>query len=241
MTLSELQRTVVKEAYAAFFKVPSNVQRDRAKSVMEDCEASATAVMVAARYALGPAFIAYEPETLWLELDPCHTNRDKLMAGIALAMTPSFYWDYRVFGATTHALNNERVAPETVPKCGPDQMAWATFEAELLFALTDGESTKPEYDASVEAYVASCLFDEGFVIPPAGLGFAEEELTGMLQMRSLTLQKETKAAWAALPKEKLEQKKFEDSALGAQLMKLAQVWTYVEAKTNSLRTELEKL
>lgn len=241
MTLSELQRTLVKEAYAAYFRSPTNAQKAYAKEVMQDCAAPATVVLIAARHLLGPTFLSYEPETLWLELDPCPSNRDKLMAGIALAMTPSFYWDYRVFGATTHALNDEMVSPEEVPMCTPEQMAWAAFEAELLFALTDGESTRPEYDPSVEAYVAMSLFYEGLVVPPVGLGFAAEELTAKVVPDALTLQKETEAAWAALPKEKLEQKKFEDSALGAQLGKLATSWSYVESKTKDLRSRLASL
>jgi hypothetical protein len=238
MTLSELQRTLVKEAYAAYFRQPTNAQKAYAKEVMKDCAAPATAVLIAARHLLGPTFLSYEPETLWLELDPCSNNRDKLMAGIALAMTPSFYWDYRVFGATTHALNDEMVSPEEVPMCSPEQMAWAAFEAELLFALTDGESTRPEYDPTVEAYVAMSLFYEGLVIPPAGLGFAAAELTAKVVPDALNLQKETETAWAALPKESLEQKKFEDSALGAQLMKLATSWCYVAAKAKDLRERL---
>lgn len=238
MTLSELQRTVVKEAYAAYFKEPSAQQKVHAKEVMQDPTAPATTVLIAARYLLGPTFLSYEPETIWLELDPCNANRDKVMAGIALAMTPSFYWDYRVFAGTVHALNNEAVVPEAVSCCGPEQMAWAVFEAELMFALTDGESTSPVYDPSVEAYIASCLFEEGYVMAPVGLGFAGEELKTLLRSNAPLLQKETEAAWAALPKEKLEQKTFEDSPLGAQLEKLAAAWTYVAEKTHRLQSEL---
>ena len=241
MTLSDLQRLVVKEAYAAYFKEPTQAQKQNAKEVLQDCDAPATAVFVAARHLLGPTFIAYEPETLWLELDPCLANRDKLMAAIALAMTPSFYWDYRVFGATTHALNNEMVVPEAVPHCSPSQMAWAAFEAELLFALSDGESTRPEFDPSVEAYVAVCLFDAGMATTPPGLSFAAEELERKVSADSLNLKKETEDAWAALPKDALENKKFENNPLGTQLQRLAAAWVYVEAKTKVLRAELGKL
>lgn len=241
MNLSELQRTLAKEAYAAFFRTPTNAQKAHARTVMQDCEAAATAVFIAARHLLGPTFISYEPETLWLELDPCHSNRDKLSAAIALAMTPSFYWDYRVFGATVHALNDEMVSPEAVPHCSPAAMAWATFEAELLFALSDGESTRPEFDETIEAYVAVCLFDEGLTLPPTGLSFAAEELGRKVSADALNLKKETAAAWAALPKEKLEQKKFENSPLGAQLEKLATSWVYVQERTKLLRSHLEKL
>lgn len=241
MTLSDLQRLAVKEAYAAYFRSPTNAQKQRAKELMQDPEAPATAVFIAARHLLGPTFVTYEPETLWLELDPCPINRDKLMAAIALAMTPSFYWDYRVFGATAHAFSNEAVAPAEVPKCDGGQMAWAAFEAELLFALSDGESTRPEFDESIEAYVAVSLFDEGFVTTPSGLGFALEELKAKLGTEHCELGKTVEHDWAALPKDALEQKKFEDSPVGAQLQRLATSWIYVGGKTKQLREELSRL
>lgn len=241
MTLSDLQRLTVKEAYAAYFKEPTQAQKAYAKEVMQDCEAPATAVFVAARHLLGPNFISYEPETLWMELDPCLANRDKLMAAIALAMTPSLYWDYRVLGATAHAFTNEVVTPEVIPHCTAAQLAWTAFEAELLFALSDGESTRPEFDDCVQAYIAVCLFEEGFAVPPVGLGFTADELEQKISADSQNLRKETALAWAALPKEKLEHHKFDDSPLGAQLSKLATTWLFVEAKTKQLRVALERL
>jgi hypothetical protein len=241
MTLSDLQRTVVKEAYAAYFKAPSNAQKAHAKTVMQDPQATATSVLIAAHYLLGPTFLAYEPETLWLELDPCLANRDKLMAAIALAMTPSFYWDYRVFGATAHAFTNEMVIPESVPKCDAGQMAWACFEAELIYALTDTGNSVPEFDPCIEAYVAVSLWDEGFATTPSGLGFANEELQAKVSKEALTLKDETEKAWAALHKEKLEHHRFEDSPLGAQLAKLATSWVHVAGKTSQLRSQITAL
>lgn len=241
MTLSDLQRLTVKEAYSAYFKTPTNAQKAHAKTVMQDCEATATSVLIAAHYLLGPTFLAYEPETLWLELDPCLANRDKLMGAVALAMTPSFYWDYRVFGATVHALTNEMVIPESVPKCDAGQMAWACFEAELIYALTDTGNSVPEFDPCVEAYVGVSLWDAGYATAPSGLGFANEELTKRISKNALTLKDEVEKAWAALHKEKLEHHRFEDSALGAQLAKLATSWVYVEAKTKLLRAQLAAL
>lgn len=237
VALSDIQRTVVREVYAAFFKPPTLAQKAWAKKVMLDPEAPATVVFIAARYLLGEGFTAYEPDTLWRELDPCLINRDKLMAAIALALTPSFYWDYRVFGATTHALNHERAAPEDVPHCTPAQMAWAAFEAELLFALSDGDSTRPDFDPCVEAYVGVSLFDEGFVHAPVGLGFAADELKNLVKRDSLPFAEEVTRAWAALPKDNIPEK-FENTALGVQLFRLTSVWQYVLAQTQHLRRAL---
>lgn len=238
--LAQQQRLAVKEAYAAFFKESTQASKAHAKSVIADPESAATALFIAAKHLLGAGFVTYEPDTLWLELDPPTPNRDKLMAGIALAMTPSFYWDYRVFGATTHAFTDDPVQPTDVPRCTPGAMAWTAFEAELLFALSDGESTVPDHDPCVDAYVATVLFDEGFVLPPVGLGFCVEELKSYLPKEALVLRSEVESAWSAFPKEKIDSSKFEDNPLGAQLRKLAEAWLYVAERTKLLRNQLEK-
>lgn len=244
MTLSELQCIVVKEAFVAY--CTSAPKKEAARSILKDATSPATAVLVAARQLLGPTFLAYEPETLWLELDdPCHAARDKLMAAIALAMTPSFYWDYRVFGATTHALNDEIVLPTDVPKCTAEQMAWATFEAELLLSLSEGENedTQPVYDDSVKAYVAVTLFTDGIVLPPTGLVFADEELKRLLPPEAQALRKEIKEAWEARPKgaTPLAELSLDTSPVGIQLQHLAATWAYVEERTERLRAALKLL
>jgi hypothetical protein len=119
-------------------------------------------------------------------------------------------------------------------------MAWATFEAELLYAITDTESSVPEYDESIEAYIAVSLWDEGYVIPPAGLGAAAAELKKRLNPEASLLRSEVEKAWAELPKDRLDVHKIKDGALGAQLLKLAEPWLYVGERTRSLREYLGK-
>lgn len=240
-SLSDAQRMLVKEAYAAYLKVPTASSKKKAEAILADCNSSGTAVMVAARHLLGPTFTSYEPESIWLQTDMCAINKDKLMAGVALDVMPSFYWDYRVFGATTHALNDEAVNPDYVPLCSSEQMAWAVFEAELIFALNDGEGTRPDYDQSVQNYMAACLFDEGFVVPPVGLGDTADELERMISEDAQLLRQKTSEAWAKLPKDNLSSVKFEDNALGAQLTRLADCWRYVSARTELAREQLKLL
>lgn len=239
-TLAETQRALVKEAYAAYFKTPTAATKKLSEQILADCTSSATAVLIAARHLLGPTFTAYEPESIWLQTDTCPLNRDKLMAGIALDVMPSFYWDYRVFAATTHALNDEGVSPDSVPQCTPEQMAWSVFEAELLFALNDDQNTRPDYDQAVQNYMAVCLFDEGYVYPPVGLSDTVDELEKMTGDDWKDLRQKTSKAWAELPKDKLTSTKFEDNALGAQLTRLAGCWVYVTSRAERLREELAK-
>lgn len=239
-SLSDAQRMLVKEAYAAYLMTPTASSKKKAEKILADCTSSATAVMVATRHLLGPTFTAYEPESIWLQTDMCAINKDKLMAGVALDVMPSFYWDYRVFGATTHALNDEAVNPDYVPLCSSEQMAWSVFEAELLFALNDGEGTRPDYDQAVQNYMAACLFDEGFIVPPVGLNDTADELELMVSPEANALRQKISEAWAKLPKDNLSSVKFEDNALGAQLTRLADCWRYVTARTDMVRQQLRE-
>lgn len=239
MRLSELQRTLVRAAYEAYFRQPNATQREKAKRFLQDSTTCATTVLVSAKYVLGPTFLSYEPETVWLETDASPLNRDKLMASMALGMTPSFYWDYRVFGATVHALNDEKVNVSYVPKCTPEQITWAVFEAELIFAMLDNGDTTPEFDQPVQSYIASCLFEEGYVTPPVGLSIVSDDMARLIAPDSLPLKTEVETAWAKLSKDTIDPRSFGDSALGAQMTRLADCWNYVYKRATRLKEQLD--
>lgn len=239
MRLSELQRTLVRAAYEAYFRQPTAAQRDKAKKYLRDGTTFATTALISVRYLLGPTVVSYEPETVWLETDASPLNRDKLMAAMALGTTPSYYWDYRVFGATTHALNDERVVPEYVPKCTPEQMAWSVFEAELLYAMLDNGESTPVFDEAIPAYVATCLHEEGYVVPPVGLSMAKEDLEKLIAPDAMALKSEVEDAWAKLPKDRVDPRSFGDSAVGVQMTRLADCWNYVYQRATRLREQLD--
>jgi hypothetical protein len=173
----QLLEKVVRRAYLASQKMGG---QDRAAAIIRDPEAPATAILLAATRLFGQELHDFEPETLWLRLDPPIPNRDKLSAAIALGTLPSFYWDARAFGATTLALNDEPLHPAEFPRTTPDQLAWSVLEAEILFALQDDGAASPDFGDEVAAYAAAMLFDAGLVLCPDRLEFANDDLRRLL-------------------------------------------------------------
>lgn len=175
---------VVNTAYKAYKAAAKKTKAAAAHKALENSATPATTVLIAAIHLLGPIeeFKTWEPETLWLTLgDVAIINRDKLLAAIALDVTPSFYWDYRVMGNTVLAFNNIAVGVRNIPAPTPEQLAWGVWEAELIYALTEtGDVEAPELDDEPAAYTAALLHDAGFAKAPEFLFFAEEKLKELI-------------------------------------------------------------
>jgi len=244
MDLDWLVRDVVGKAVAAYQRPSTPDLRAAAERLLADPKTPALAVFLAANRLLGPEFVHFEPETLWLELDPPPMNRDKLLASIALAIRPSFYWDYRVFANTVLALNNRAAQPDDVPRCEAQEIAWAVYEAEILFALTDNTGARPFFDDGPVVYTATTLFDEGFIHCPDSLSFCEEYFKKLLchdDECDYSLHDQVKASWRTFPKDGLENHKFDETALGVQLARQAEVHLYLVNRANDLITCLSKV
>jgi len=222
--------TAVKAAHAAYTRNPTGDSKKKSREIVQDCEASATLVTIATRHLLGPTFSVWEPETIWLELDPCLSNRDKLMASITLASTTAFYTDFRAFAAVIQACNGEAVTSDALPHCTPEQLAWGRFEAELLFSLHDQEDVDPHFDAAPAGFTAACLLNAGMVVTPPGLEFAEGALKDLLTDEAKELRKKV------LKQEPSAEKTSEEinSALDVQVQRLKDIAAYLDAKADSL-------
>lgn len=140
-------------------------------------------MLVAAVHLLGPlrVFRGWEPETLWGTLgDVCQSAKEKLLASVALDTTPAFYWDLRALGNTALVFSGDATLSGRLPEPSAEQLAWAVWEAELIYALTSLDDTPPEFDDEARAYVAALLHDAGFVRAPAQLELADEALAYLL-------------------------------------------------------------
>ena len=146
------------------------------RSVLKDPESPGLLLFLAARRLLGPEWVDWEPETLWLELPEVTANRDKLQVAQLLATYQAFYWDYRVFANVVAALNNQAVYPETIPELPAAFLSWAVFEAELIFALSEDKATIPEFNDEVEAFIGASLHHAGVVKAPENLEFCASHL-----------------------------------------------------------------
>lgn len=228
-------KTLVRAASTAFDRATTDELRRAARDVMKDPVAPALSLMVAARHLLGDGFTVWEPETLWKELDPPVVNRGKLAAAIALDIMPSFYWDYRVFGNTCLAFNDEITLPDQVPQPMPWQMSWGVFEAELIFALTTREVITPDFDDEPTAFCGTHLYELGWVCPPDNMTFCEDKLVQHLS-------DEARQLHGVVKTQREEHKtKSEDPAIDVQLARLEDCALYVVNRATAVATYLKKL
>lgn len=189
----------VSAAWKAYRQPTGAHAKSVARELMKDSLSPATALFVAAHHLLGPGFTAWEPESLWAQLDIADHNRDKLLSAVTMAVNPAFYWDVRVFGNVSEVFSDGVTNIDTVPCPDVDEMSWAVFEAELLMALPGTDVVNVEFDDPVEAYVAACAHEQGCVLLPENLKFAEPHLTKLLNSDARALSARAKELAAKHP------------------------------------------
>lgn len=216
--------------------------KERAKKVLEDEDATATAVFLATHQLLGNAFLAWEPESIWLELedkgvDLSLENRDKLLATLTILQVDAFHWDALVFENTVEAFNNIPSAPDAIQEASPGEIAWGAFEAELLAQYAGYVG---EYDYEPARYTALSMYRDGLVVAPELLTFAQEELDA-LNTDAKDLKASTISRWNEIDKTKLDDLKLEETPEDIQLARLAAIYIYVGERAQRLQREVEKL
>jgi hypothetical protein len=221
----------------------SEPAKKRAKSILEDEDATATAVFLAANQILGNAFLAWEPESIWLELedkgiDLSAENRDKLLAVLTIMLGDAFHWDALVFENTIEAFNNIPSAPDAVQEASPGEIAWGAFEAELLAQYAGYVG---EYDYEPARYTALSMHRDGLVVAPELLTFAQNELDSFNNNESSELKASTISRWNETDKTKLEGLELEETPEDIQMARLAAIYLYVGERSQRLMNEVKKL
>jgi len=208
-----------------------------ANSLLLDETALASALLVALKSALGDCW-GWEPESIWLELsrkgiDVPEGNRAKILAGITLYFTPSFYWDAGVFGKTALAFAGHPANPDMLEEATTAELAWAVREAARIVSWHGDEPH--EFHHEPKAYAAVVMHREGLVLAPKELEFAQEILDGLnckdveegKECPAEPLRDATKKAWAAMNKESLATHAFPEDRAGVQLARLAAIELYL--------------
>lgn len=220
----------------------SDAAKEKAKQIIGDSDASATAVYCATAILFGDTnFLAWEPESIWLEyqdhsVDPPAENRDKLQAAMTMHMGNAVYWDALFFEKVVVALNGNPADAETIQEASPGEVAWGTFEIQLL---EHAFGSNEEYDHEPTRYTALTLYRAGFALAPETIVFAQEELDKL--NKDPTLATRVSEAWGMIAKDKIEDSDFDESPLGVQLAKLGSVHLYVGNRARNLLTELQAL
>jgi hypothetical protein len=212
-----------------------------AKSLLEDAGTPAVALMRAATAALGE-FLAWEPESIWLELhrqdlNLPEENRAKIMAALTLRLIPSFYWDALVFEKTALAFDGVMPSPDILEEASPARLAWAVVEAAMI--IKEAREASWEFQHEPRAYAAVVLNRAGFVLAPEQLAFAQMWLDR--ERRHDHLLEDTRARWARVAKDHLEQLTLEETPEDVQIARLAAVELHVRERRAAVERALARL
>lgn len=202
---------------------------------------SAVALLQAAGKQLGD-FLAWEPESIWLELehqgiDVPECSRARLMATVALRLVPAFYWDAIVFEKTAVAFDGCSPHPDILEEATPAQLAWATEEAAQILRRLNEPAW--EFQHEPRAYAGVILARAGFALAPEPLSFAQIELDR--HVRDATLRNEVAERWARVSKDHLEQLSLGETRVDVQIARLAAVELHVRERRRAAEQELSRL
>lgn len=192
---------------------------------------------LAAHIALGPTCDVWEADTFRIELTRrgIATSRlDALMAKLLGAQTihGSNVWthDHDALFAFALACDGLPAAADAHHHPTPEQLCWAFDEIARIRGRAPNDDVGVDCDA-VDPAIAAVLHDEGFVVCPAPLGFAQDALD-RFTVESKTLKSDVERAWRPLSSlsplalRRMLEGEPED-AKGVQLRRLADCALYV--------------
>lgn len=219
-----------------------------AKRALRDPDTCASACLVAMDELLGPVWMAWEPETLWVELKHMHVsipdpNREQVMAARSVVTTGRFYFDMHAFEKTCMTFNNEEGNYDALDAAPVAFLSWALTEADMVHRKYHSGDTLT-LDREPACYVAVQLFREGFVIPPSNFTWLQDQLDAYLpgDSKSKKLQDEVRKAWAAAPRgDTLLNAAFPETPAGVQLARLAAVQVHNDKRRKDREQQLAQL
>jgi len=118
---------------------------------------------------LGPDFLAWDPETIRMEVNQSFgvqlpdSNFNRLMAAIELATSDSFYVNLPDFIRICNALYNGTFDPRVFDPADAGEIAWGITEGLIIWPPEDGR--KP-FAPKILEYIGRTVHDEGIMIPP---------------------------------------------------------------------------
>jgi hypothetical protein len=211
------------------------------KDLLRNPDTAAVGLMKATHALLGD-FLAWEPESIWLELqhqgvDLPVENRAKLQAAIALRLVPTFYWDGIVFEKTALAFDGLVPNPDILEEASPARLAWAVVEAGWI--IRQAKDTAWEIGSEPRAYAGVVLNRAGFVLAPEQLAFAQSALSR--ERFHTHLLEEVRDRWAKIDKAKLSQLTLQETPVDVQIARLAAVELHVRERREHAERDLARV
>jgi len=157
------------------------------QAVLLDRKTPATALVIIVADRLGFDAFQWDPETIMMEVAEAFgaelppANFNKLMAGIELVNSDTFYRNLDDFIRLCNALYNGTVTAETFDPADAGEIAWGITEALMLWP-PDPDDENP-FDDKILGYIGKTVADEGIMSPPdvLRLGTGNADLWGQVQ------------------------------------------------------------
>lgn len=224
-----------------------NIKPAAAKAALRNEDSHAFTCLLAVKALLSDSWLAWEPESIWLELQHLKvnvplSNREQILAGRSLITTGRFWYDMHAFERTCIAFNNEEPTNLGIEDAPVAYICWAVKEADDIYRhFENGEVI--ELDREPMLYSVIQMFREGFALAPAPLQWVQRYLNDRHAKDADTLTQEVKEGWAAAPKDlsKLKKAAFPETPAGVQLARLAAVHIHTQERTREREQQLAKL
>lgn len=187
-------------------------------------------------------YVAWEPESIWEELgrqgiDVPIENHAKVMAGVALLLVPSFYWDAIVYEKTAIAFSGHVPSPDILEEASPAQLAWAVVEAGMI--LKTARAATWEFGHEPRAYTGVVLARAGFALVPDALHFAQKALDR--ERPADDFRDVVAAKWRQVDKTRLHTLSLGETREDVQVARLAAIELHVRERTTTAERELGAL
>lgn len=204
-----------------------------ALKLLADDDTVASAVCKALEAVVGEGWLLWEPESIWKELkykgvDVPLGNRQQIMAARGLLVHGRFFYDGLVFDRSCAAFSNEVLDIDELDETLAMHLAWGVDEAKKLCDLF--EDPFLEFDREVHTVVSAQLWEEGFIVAPDELTFAQGALDREWPQESRKLKKEVETLWNSLRSHDLRQVPYPETAKGVQCARLAGVQVFLDER-----------
>lgn len=148
----------------------------------------ATVLLVLASDCLGPKFVAWDPQTISMEMEealgqqlppPCF---NRLMAAVELVTSDAFYVSLPDFIRVCNVLYNGSFDPTVFDPADAVEIAWGLTEAILIWPPAPND--EEPFAQKILQYIGAVLRDEGILIPPdiLRLGLGDSQDWAQVQM-----------------------------------------------------------
>lgn len=213
-------------------------------SALSDDALVASAVCLAVSKELGDGWLLWEPETIWKELehrgiDIPVGNRQQLMAGRGLLVHGRFFYDGLVFDKTCAAFANEVLDIDGFDDTLAMHLAWGVDEAKKICELFDDPFLM--IDREPCGVTATQLYEEGFVLAPEELAFAQPALDRLLTKEARELKREVSELWTDLRGHQVRDVPYPETAKGVQMARLASVSVFLAERRALRQKQLSEL